>query len=143
MPRERHDAIPADEHLFRSISSDDVLGGDVLPQAVDLPRCSFNRSAYSEATAVFRASRPHDNGVAVLVAGDLPAPVPRATAVPYEFVVVDDPNPAEDPDNDAHCEVRLKPQGLPFNKNRKPSKEILAKAKEALASKLAVHVPPT
>lgn len=142
MARVPDKAIPAEEPLYRSISADDVSGEDILPQAVDLPRCSFNRSAYSEPEHVFSDRRPLDNGIAELLVGNVPEPVPRETGNPYEFIVVDDPNPAEDPDNAAHCEVRIKPQGIPFSKNHKVNKTILAKAKDALARKLRLHTAP-
>ena len=142
MAREPDEVIPADEPLYRSISIEDVNGDDVLPQAVDLPRCSFNRSAYSKPEAVFAESRPSDNGIAELLAGGLPPPVPRETGVPYEFIVVDDPNPPEDLGNDAHCEVCMKRRGELFNKKHEPNKGVLAKAKDALARKLRVHTYP-
>jgi hypothetical protein len=108
MPRTPDGTIPVDEALFRSVSIDDVKGEDVLPQAVDLPRCSFNRSAYSTPEDVVTPKRPRDNGVVAVTAAELPEPVPRETAEPNVFFVADDPNPPEEPANDAHCEVRMR-----------------------------------
>jgi hypothetical protein len=142
MPRTPDETIPVDEALFRSISTDDVNGSDVLPQAVDLPRCSFNRSAYSTAEDVLTPNRPRDNGVVEVTPGELPEPIPRATAEPYVFFVDDNPNPPEDPGNDAHCEVRIRPEDREFSKNHKPNKQILAKARDALARKLRVVLAP-
>jgi len=142
MARPPDETIPGDEALYRSISVDDVNGEDVLPQGVDLPRCSFNRSKHSKPEDVFVESRPNDNGVAQVVPDGLPPPVPRASGEPYEFFAQDDPNPREDPENDAHCEIRIKPRGRPFSKNHEVNKSVLAKAKDELARKLRVLIPP-
>src|SRR5690606_25446872 len=117
MPRTPDEEIPPDEPLYRSISAADVIGPDVQPGAVDLPRCSFNRGKYSAPEAVIVERRPQDNGIVAITGNELPGPVPRASGEPYEFFTADDPNPPEDPNNDAHCEVRVKPQGRPFTKN--------------------------
>lgn len=106
MARAPDEQIPPDEPLYRSISAADVIGIDVLSSAVDLPRCSFNRGKYSAPEDVLVARRPDDNGIVAITGNELPSPVPRATGDPYEFFTADDPNPSEDPDNDAHCEVR-------------------------------------
>lgn len=146
MGRSRDEVIPANEPMYRSISREDVreVDGklDILPDAVDLPRCSFNRSAYSEPEDVFTERRPGDTGIVQIAPRDLPGPVPRAPGAPYEFFAHDDPNPPEDEANDAHREVRIRPQGLEFSPNYRPKKPILAKAKEALARALHVHTPP-
>lgn len=144
MVRRTDESIPPDEPLYRSISLDDVRGEDVLPQAVDLPRCSFNRSRYSKPEDVLTPKRPLDNGIAELLPGNLPDPVPRASGGnPYEFLAADDPNPQEDPENDAHCEIRIKPKGLPFNSNHKvKDKGVLAKAKDELARKMNIQTRP-
>jgi hypothetical protein len=142
MPRTPDETIPVDEALYRSVSIDDVFGDEVLPQAVDLPRCSFNRSAYSNPDGVLTPKRPRDNGVVAVTTRELPDPVPRETAAPYVFFVADDPNPSEEPENDAHCEVRMRPMNREFSKNHKVNKEVLAKAKEALARKLRIVLAP-
>jgi|GEM_PF-1209027 len=142
MVRARDEAIPAEEPLYRSISSDYINGEDILPQAIDLPRCSFNRSKHSIPEAVRTLRRPNDTGIVELLPRNLPPPVPRASGSPYEFFAVDDPNPAEDPENDAHCEVRIKPQGAAFSKNHKVKKDVLALAKNSLAKNLRLHTPP-
>ncbi len=138
MTRSADAEIPTSEELYRSISRDDLAGDDVLPSAVDLPRCSFNRSKYSVPESVIVEARPNDTGIVSVTPERLPEPVPRASAPerPYEFFAQDDPNPPEDPANDAHCEVRIRPRGQAFSKNHKVNKEILAKAKDALARKL-------
>lgn len=146
MARSRDEVIPAKEPMYRSISRDDVreVDGelDILPHAVTLPRCSFNRSAYSAPEDVFTERRPGDTGIVQIAPRDLPGPVPRASGAPYEFFAHDDPNPPEDEPNDAHCEVRIRPQGREFSPNHRVKKPILAKAKEALARALRVHTRP-
>jgi hypothetical protein len=142
MPRTPDGTIPVDEALYRSVSSDDVKGDDVLPQAVDLPRCSFNRSAYSKPEDVVTPKRPRDDGVVAVTPAELPEPVPRETAAPYVFFAADDPNPPEEPANDAHCEVRMRPKGREFSKNHKPNKQVLAKARDALARRLRIVRAP-
>lgn len=140
--------IPENEPLYRSICCDDVAGEDVLPSAVDLPRCSFDRSKYcSGPDSVLTSLRPKDTGVVFITPGTLPGPVPRSpgsTGQPYEFVAADDPNPPEAPENGAHAEVRLRPQGQAFNKNHKvKDKAVLAKAKDELCRRLKIVTPPT
>jgi len=142
MARTPDEEIPPDEPLYRSISAADVIGNDVLSSAVDLPRCSFNRGKYSSAQDVLVARRPDDNGIVTITGNELPDPVPRASGAPYEFFTADDPNPSEDPDNDAHCEVRIRPQGKPFSKNHKVKKEVRAKALDALARRLRIIKAP-
>lgn len=148
MPRRTLDEpIPADELLFRSVSPEDVVGGDVMATAVDLPRCSFNRAKYCSGPAsVVIEERPSDTGVVSISVGALPGPVPRSgvsTGEPYEFIGADDPNPDEDPENSAHAEVRLRPQGSAFSKNhRVKDKAVLAKAKDELCRRLTIVVVP-
>ena len=144
MTRSADAEIPANEDLYRSISRDDVAGEDVLPTAVDLPRCSFNRSAHSAPESVIVEARPNDTGIVCIAPERLPEPVPRPTAPdrPYQFCAQDDPNPPEDLANDAHCEIRMYPKGQPFSRNHQVKKEILAKAKDALARRLLVLRQP-
>lgn len=142
MAREAESGVPLDEALYRSVSVEDVSGDDVLPQAVDMPRCSFNRARYSEPEDVLTANRPADNGIVTVKGEWLPGPVPRqpgGEGKPYEFFVADDPTP----DNDAHCEVRIRPQEGAFSKNHKVNKVVRAKAKDELARRLRILRPPT
>ncbi len=141
MSRGRDSEIPTEEPLYRSISADDVIGDDVQPSAVEMPRCSFNRGAYSKPEDVFVLTRPNDNGIVEITPAELPDPVPRknpASGKPYEFFAEDDPNPPEDPENDAHCEVRAKPEGSTFSRNHKMKKENRAIAQDALARRLRI-----
>jgi len=133
--------IPPEEPLYRSVGADGVNGEDVLPFALELPQCSFNRSKYSHPEQVL-VPRPEHTGILSVRPLDLPGPVPRHTGSPYEFFAADDPNPKEDLQNDAHCEVRIKPQGLTFSKNHKVKKEILAKALDELARKVRIFRTP-
>ena len=120
-----------------------MIGTDVQSSAVDLPRCSFNRGKYSVPEAVLVEQRPDDNGIVEVRGNKLPSPVPRASGAPYEFFTTDDPNPPEDPDNDAHCEVRIRPHGRAFSKNHKVNKEVRAVALDALARCLRIIKMPT
>jgi hypothetical protein len=56
-----------------------------------------------------------------------------------------DPCPQEDPDNEAHCEVRIRRQGHDYTRNLKlkPKPEMAMKAREALARTLRIHRAPT
>lgn len=147
MARPVDPVIPGDEKLFRSISLEHLSPvGDILSTAVDVPRCSFNRARYApEPNAVLSPSRPEENGVVVMLAGDLPEPVPRPPRppqpglVPLVFYVVDDPTD----ENDAHAEVRVRPSDQLGSPNYKvKDKVIREKAKEALARKLSVLIAP-
>jgi hypothetical protein len=138
--------IPANEQLFRSVSADHVHGEDVLPSAVELPRCSFNREKYcSGPLSVLTERRPQDTGVLAVTPETLPGTVPRiapSTGSPYAFTAADAPNPPEDPSNSAHAEVRIHPQGVPFSKNHRPNKGVLAKARDELARRLRIVIQP-
>lgn len=141
MIRDIDEPIPTDEKLYRSVAAEHVADNHVLPDAVELPRCSFNRAKYSSPEDVLVESRPTENGILWLCAGDLPEPVPRETSAgePYEFFTADDPTE----DNEAHAEVRVRPKNGTFNLKAKiSSKTTKAKAKAALAAKLRVHRPP-
>jgi len=140
--RQPDSEIPLPEPLYRSVCSEDVVGMDVLAAAVDLPRCSFNRSRFSRPEDVIVAGRPADNGIVQITSADLPAPVPRESpsiGVAYKFDAFDDPTA----ENDAHAEIRMYLQDGSFNKNHKPHKPTLAKAKDALARKLTILRSPS
>lgn len=140
MARILDEPIPDDETLYRSVAKDDVdehLG--VLPTAVEMPACSFNRSKYSTAADVFSPSRPAENGILELTPRELPPPIPRAEATPYEFFAEDDPIES----NEAHCEVRIRRVGHPYNPKHKPSPDIRLKAREALARRMRIGRVPT
>lgn len=132
--------VPEDELLYRSVAKDHVAEGiGVLPIAVEMPACSFNRSKYSKPEDVVVPSRPSENGILEITPRELPAPVPRADAAPYEFFAADDPIDV----NDAHCEVRLRRTGTEYSRGHKPNAAIKAKACEALARRLRVKRAPT
>jgi hypothetical protein len=144
VPRIPDATIPDDEALYRSVAKDHVDDRlVVLASAVEVPACSFNRSRYSEPADVLVPSRPRDNGILVITPRELPPPVPRAEAAPYEFFAADDPCPREDSENEAHCEVRVRRQGGTFTKNLKLKKDIELKAREALARRLRILRDPT
>lgn len=85
MLRTADPAIPADEALFRSVAKEEVDEKlAVLFTAVEVPACSFNRSKYSQPKQVL-VPRPQHTGIVVITSAELPPPIPRAEAVPYEF----------------------------------------------------------
>jgi hypothetical protein len=143
MPRSADPTIPAEEALYRSVAKEHVGEHGVLAAAVDAPACSFNRSRYSAPDDVITASRPTENGILEITPGELPPPLPRADATPYEFYAADDPCLVNGRENEAHCEVRIKRTGTEYAANHKPPKDIKLKAREALARKLRIHRIPT
>lgn len=134
--------IPPTELLFRAVKPSWCDGDRLLPIAVEVPRCSFNRSGHSVPADVCVPDRPEHNGVAEMSAGNLPAQLvgrdePRT---PHDFKLVDMPEEG----NEAHCEVQLHRQGVTFNPNGKISSRIFREeAMGALARKLRVIIPPT
>ena len=121
MARSPDEPIPEDEPLYRSVAKEDIdpnLG--VLAHSIEMPACSLNRSRYS-------------------APDDVPPPIPRNDAVPYEFFAADDPIEG----NDAHCEIRIRRSGSAYNAKHKPSADIKAKAREALARRMRVKRMPT
>jgi hypothetical protein len=141
--RQAESSIPPDEELYRRVSSDEVKGDDVLWHGVEVPACSFNRAAYSEPEDVLREDDPARNGIAKMNVRDIPEPiVQEAPANSWAFFVADDPNPPEDPENDAHAEVRLHVIGQEYDKDRKVTKTARMRALEALARRLKLHKYP-
>lgn len=140
MARGPDEPIPDDEALYRSVAKEDVdehLG--VLPTALEMPACSLNRSKYSRAEDVLSASRPAENGILEVTPRELPPPIPRAEATPYEFFAADDPIDG----NDAHCEIRIRRAGHAYNPKHKPSPDMKLKAREALARRMRIKQEPT
>ena len=140
MARSPDEPIPEDEPLYRSVAKEDIdpnLG--VLAHSIEMAACSLNRSRYSAPDDVLSASRPKENGILEVTPGDLPPPIPRNDAVPYEFFAADDPIEG----NDAHCEIRIRRSGSAYNAKHKPSADIKAKAREALARRMRVKRMPT
>ena len=142
--RQREDPIPGNERLFRSVALRHVDNDRVLDSAVEAPATSFNREKYSQPEDVLSSHRPDDNGIVVMLAGALPEPLsptePGGNV--YEFSVADDPNPPEDPENDAHAEVRLARRGIAYDARHRPGKSARQKARLALANKLRVLRAP-
>ncbi len=146
MPRKPDLSVPPTEVLYRSLAVDDVCNGEVSDASLDgFPCVSFNRSAYSIPTSVIVPCRPSDTGIGTITGTLLPGPFPRSTGAtpPYAFIVCDDPNPPEDPLNDAHCEVRLTRQGLPFIRNHTYDKLAKRRAREELAKSIRIYLAPT
>jgi hypothetical protein len=140
MTRSPDQEVPANETLYRSIAKDHFVEGvGVLAPGVEMPACSFNRSKYSAPEDVTVSSRPRENGIAEITPAELPPPIPRTDATPYEFFAADDPTD----DNGAHCEVRICRTGTVYTPSHKPNAAIKLKAREALARQLRVRRPPT
>ncbi len=140
MARTPDPIVPDDEALYRSVAKEHVVEGiGVLAAAVEMPACSFNRSKYSRDIDVVVPSRPSENGILEITPRELPPPVPRADALPYEFFAADDPIEP----NDAHCEVRLRRSSTAYNKGHKPNPAIKAKACEELARRMRIRRAPT
>ena len=129
--------IPDDEALYRSISREHVFEHGVLASAVEMPACSFNRRRYSPPEAVL-VPRPTDTGIVEITPSEIPAPIPRNSGEPYEFMIADDPIEG----NDAHCEIRLCRRGFEYSTSHKPKKDRLMKAREELAKRLRFHRSP-
>jgi hypothetical protein len=140
MARTPDETIPEDEALYRSVAKEHVVEGvGVLAAAAEMPACSFNRSKYSQDTDVVVPSRPAENGILEITPRELPPPVPRVDATPYEFYVADDPIEP----NDAHCEVRIRRTGVTYTTGHRPNPAVKAKAREALARRMRIRRAPT
>ena len=143
MARTADPEIPKDEALFRGVKPEWVTPeGDVTIYAVDLPASSFNRAKYSDAKAVLKPERPEHTSIVCARCVDLPPPVPRADAAPHECFGADDPCPKEDPENEAHAEVRVRRLGSAYAPNYKVPSSSKLKVKEALAKMMRPHVDP-
>jgi hypothetical protein len=139
--RSTDEPIPAQEELYRSIEPGHLDGERVLEGGVDMPACSFNRQKYSQPSQVLSPKRPWETSIAMLVASNLPGPIARDNAVPYLFVVADDPCPSQDPENEAHAEVRIAREGTDYDPKHKPPSRVKKQAREALADRMRAYKP--
>ena len=100
-------SIPSEERLYRWISKDQAKGERVLEAAIESAGTSVNREKYWPKPFEQRPpkKRPEHNGLACARVGDLPPEIPIG-GVRYEAFAVDLPNPEDDPDNEAHAEIR-------------------------------------
>jgi len=140
MPRSIDEPIPPDEKLFRSVAPDEVQGDCVLPEAVEVPACSYSRSKYGPPEAALSPdTRPRETGIAFLTPAMLPPPIERLDGAPFEFFAADAPE-----EGDTHAEVRLKRVDAAYNPKRSSvPKPIRVRAVAALADCMRVCRTPT
>jgi hypothetical protein len=101
LPRQRDDAIPGDERLFRRLKADEVDGDRVLDDAIDLRGTSCDRETFRSLADM----RARWKFVGAVTPRDLPVDLrTEGSDVVWEFFAVDDPIES----NDAHCEVRIR-----------------------------------
>jgi hypothetical protein len=133
--------------LFIRVSYARVRDGHVRPDAIRIEDCavSVNREKYSDSPAdVLLAAAPEHNGIAFIVAGD----VPTAFRPPADHLVsrvVDDPicNSAPLPDNKAHAEIRFVERGKPYDKQMPLRAAVKSRLKDAIADRLNIYLYPT
>lgn len=133
MTRPRDEPILEGESLFRAVPEAHVTGRVILPEAIDMPRCSFDREKYGSSAGVLKPQFPESNRIAVLVSGDHPRGELTAdgASVSYILDIVDDPLD----DNDAHCEVRARRSTDPaWTNSHKMGRTSKALAKARLAA---------
>ena len=99
------EAIPTGEPLFRRLKATHVLGGKVLPEAVDLQGTSCARSAYCQASALIEP--PLWPAIAQITPEELPRSLGSDPPPKWDFFAIDDP--AEG--NEWHCEIRVRREG--------------------------------
>jgi hypothetical protein len=146
VPRTPDPRVPPTEPLYRSLSVHDMCNGHVSDASLDgFPCVSFNRGEYSLPHDVIVAGRPSDNGIGEITGNELPGPFARSTGAQpdYVYIVQDAPNPPEDPSNDAHCEVQLIRQGQRYSKNHTYDKPAKRLARELLARRIRIYLPPS
>lgn len=133
--RAKDEPIPLEELLYRSILPEDVEGEHIIPHAVEMPACSFNRGKYSRPEDVLSSVRPRETVVTKVGVGELPEPFPRQSGEICEFHAEDDPLD----ENPAHCEVRLSLRGRGYSRNLRNNKNLMFEARARLASRLRIH----
>ena len=134
-----------DEKLFRRVDEQHIQNNRVMGNALEEireqhPSCSFNREKYSLPEQVLDPSRPEQNRIAYLVAGNLPKPelypldpsVPQAQKVLYAFRLIHLP----EENNYSHTEAQVTKRGQDATKVG--SKSVRRELREALAEKMTV-----
>ena len=126
--------IPDGERLFRGLHEGWIDGNSITLHAIDYKGTSVKREAYSQPEDLLRRGFPR---VGALTAGDLPLPL-LLNDVEWRFFALDCPNPPDDPDNDAHAEIRTRrPRDGEATKARFPgSEDARNKLRAALAAKI-------
>lgn len=150
--REIDEPIPDDEELYRTVGVLDCDGDRVLPHRfidgaershniIDADGTSVCRQKYVVApTNCLTPLRPDENGLAMILAGNLPTPVQTPGGTVWEFRAVDVP----EEDNDAHAEIRVRKRGTPEGQWARVKKHAQRLAiKQALAARFRVILPPT
>lgn len=132
-----------DELLYRRLSTKDIAAdGGVLPESLRFHQSSFDRGKYlaEPRDVLTHGSNPAENGFAAILVRDLPSKLDRgADVAPLITYPHDDPLP----ENDAHCEVRVRRDGADFDPRLKVGPEHKRSIKLAIAAKLRVIVDPT
>jgi hypothetical protein len=101
LPRQRDEAIPGDERLFRGLKAEEVDGDRMLDDAIDLRGTSCDR----ESLRSLPEMRARWKFVGAVRPRELPGNLrTEGSDVVWEFFAVDDPIEG----NDAHCEVRIR-----------------------------------
>jgi hypothetical protein len=120
------------------------LNGILLPDAVEVEATSFQRQKYcGEPKDTISETRPHENGVALLIAGELPPPTPVANSASgkaWEHFLVDNPSEQE---GEAHCEVRVRERGSTQREAARVKKDAQRQLlKRNLASRMSILIDP-
>lgn len=138
MARQADGSIPDDEDLLRTSSPASLrVGGILLPEAIDLPATSCDRSSLRSAEEAFNPGRPDETCVAAIPPKDLPGELVSPGGVVYAWLAADDPIA----ENDAHAEIRLL-RGGRYDAGHKPaSKAFRDKLRDALSSRFRVVLP--
>lgn len=129
-----------EEWLYRTLTDENVDGDRILEEAIEMPDCSFDRSAMTTPEEVL-ARRPQEPRLMEVQVSALPPPIPRKvkeTSVMYELAAIHRPKP----ENLAHSQVELTP--LVGDRPRRLPPEFRSTALSALAAKIRVRplVPP-
>jgi hypothetical protein len=136
--------VPLDdpaERLFRSIEQGWTDGDQITVDAIDLAGSSCNRErlAPDPASAIDPLRRPRENGVAAIAVQDAHGHVERDEGEPWEFY----PQHLPEPENSAHCEIRVHRKGSANATDRIKSQEQKRKVKDEIAKRMRIVLRPT
>ncbi len=118
-----------DEDLYIRFLS--VVGKKVDISNIRCPNQSVNRSNYSEPEWVLLPNYRHF-GHGVFKVADIPTPIDRPDADPYEFIVDHDPQD----NNYSHCEIRAHVNGV--RRNRITNRSVKLKFRMHLSQKIRI-----
>lgn len=143
MPLQESEAVPslapftAEEKLFRGLLDSWVgADGSVLPEAIELPTCSFIRELVALTPAGAMAlARPGDVALGEIAFANIPDRFSH-TASPnvFDVVVVHCPEGG----NDAHSEIRLRKVGVAGYQKNLGSKLFVAEMRDKIAARMSV-----